>query len=80
MASARQEYDMILAQIGATFALVSFAVAIAASFYLESSDSPFCCSSDGPPKMSKVDYLVVGGFGGFFVGIFVGLIGLIWGI
>jgi hypothetical protein len=69
---------MIITQIGATAGLIGFALAIFASFYLDTS------GSFGDParesKMNIVDRTVIGGFGMFFVGILVGLIGLIWGI
>ena len=69
---------MIITQIGATAAIIGFAIAIFASFYLDTAYAE--TGSDRETKMNIVDLTVVGGFAMFFIGILMGLIGLVWGI
>ncbi len=78
VASAQRESNMIITQIGATAAIIGFAIAVFASFYLDTSGT--YGAPERETRMNIVDRTVVGGFSMFFVGILVGLIGLIWGI
>jgi putative flippase GtrA len=69
---------MFITQIGATAAIIGFAIAIFASFYLDTAGT--YGETDRENKMNIVDRTVVGGFAMFFIGILTGLIGLVWGI